>query len=352
MIDKQRFNQLTSTLDAYLDQDVYPGVSFSLVTKAESKRYINGYRSLIPNKIKNDESTIYDLASLTKVACTTFCILKLMEEGKLSLNTKVCDILTNFKNKEVKIINLLNHTSGFPAGIDNYKVLSKKDYLAKVMNIEPVCKSNTKVLYSDINFILLGLIVAKVSNTSLSAYANEILFQPLDMKNTGFLLERDINLFAAYEDKPNRGIVRGAVHDGQAYKLGGISGNAGLFSTLEDLEKFVKMLLNHGYYNGKRLFYSESMDLLKKCTTCGLNEKRSLGFVISDANYALGDYYSDHTLFHTGFTGGSILIDLDKNLAAITLCNRIHPSRENRKILTLRNNIHNLAYLCVEEERC
>lgn len=352
MINEQRFNKLTATLDEYLDNKVYPGVSFSLITQNETKRHINGYRSLIPNKIKNDASTIYDLASLTKVVCTTFCILKLIEEGKLSLNTKIGSILDSFKDQEIKIINLLNHTSGLPAGIDNYKVLSQDEYLKTVLNIQPVYDLNTKVLYSDINFILLGLIIQKITNTSLNDYAKKVIFKPLEMENTAFLLKRDLDYFAAYEEKPNRGIVRGSVHDGQAYKLGGISGNAGLFTTLEDLEKFVKMILNHGKYKDKRVFCYKSINLLRKCTTVGLNEKRSLGYVLSDHNYALGDYFSEHTLFHTGFTGGSILIDLDKDIAMITLCNRIHPSRDNKKILSLRNNIHNMAYLCFEEETC
>ena len=147
------------------------------------------------------------------------------------------------------------------------------------------------------------------------------------------------------------GTVRGVVHDGKAYKLGGISGHAGVFSTVQDVTTYVRMLLNDGVMeNGKRFFSRRSIELLKKCQTEGLNERRSIGWVISDPNYALGDYYSDTCLYHTGFSGSCIVVDFVKGMGVITLANRVHPTRDNKKILTARNNIHNLAFQADDED--
>ena len=145
------------------------------------------------------------------------------------------------------------------------------------------------------------------------------------------------------------GVVRGVVHDGKAFKLGGVSGHAGVFSTLEDISHYITMLLNDGVYNGQRFFSKRTIELLQKCQTVGLNEKRSIGWVLSDPNYALGDYASDACLYHTGFSGPSIIVDFKLGIGVVTLANRVHPTRSNTKILTARNNIHNLALQAADD---
>ncbi|SJZ71384.1 serine hydrolase domain-containing protein [Anaerorhabdus furcosa] len=347
MIIKEQWDLLNEHLQECVDKGVFPGASFAIVTPTEARITHVGNRQNVPSVIPNDENTIWDLASITKVFATTSCILKLMEQGKLTLKTKVCEVLPEFSQKELTILHCITHTSGLPADITGYKNMTKDQMLDFVKNVQCEKVPGTEVMYSDINFILLGQIIETLTG-SFKDYATENLFKPLNMLNTGFNPESSpIDNFAAYEDIQERGgIIKGVVHDGKAFKLGGVSGHAGVFSTINDLSHFVYMLLNDGVYFGRRIFSPSTIDLLKKCQTSKLNEKRSIGWVLSDPNYSLGDFYSEHTLFHTGFSGCSLLIDLDRHVGFICTCNRVHPSRSNTKIFQERNNIHNLAYQC------
>ncbi|MFI3283582.1 MAG: serine hydrolase domain-containing protein [Erysipelotrichaceae bacterium] len=339
-------------LEQFLKQGViskgFPGANFALIFPNETHFLSVGNKQIIPAVEKNKLDTIWDIASLSKVVVTTSCILRLVEDGRISLNTKISEILTWFPLKEVSVKHCLNHSSGINSDIVGYKQMSYDEMMESLKTLVYHHEIDTKVFYSDVNFILLGLLIDQITE-SLETYAHENIFNPLDMKDTGYNLKSfPIKRFAAYENTAERGVVRGVVHDGKAYKMGGVSGHAGVFSTIQDLSHFVTMVLNNGVYNGKQVLHPCSIELLKKGTTANLNEKRSVGWVISDDNYALGDYYSEHTLFHTGFSGGSMLIDCDKGVGFICLTNRVHPSRDNKAILTLRNKIHNLAYQCIE----
>ncbi|MEG0076529.1 serine hydrolase domain-containing protein [Anaerorhabdus sp.] len=347
MIIKEQWDLLNNHLNECVENGVFPGASFAIVTPNETRVTCVGNRQLLPTPIPNDESTIWDLASITKVLVTTSCILKLMEQGKVTLKTRICDVLTEFSQTELTVHHCITHSSGLPADITGYKNMTKDEMLSFVNHVQCEKTPGTEVNYSDINFILLGQVIETLTG-NFKEYARENLFRPLNMLNTDFTPDSfDLNLFAAYEDIPERGgIIKGVVHDGKASKLGGISGHAGVFSTIDDLSHFVTMLLNDGTYFGRRVFSPTTIDLLKKCQTSSLNERRSIGWVLSDPNYSLGDFYSEHTLFHTGFSGCSMLIDLDRRVGFVCTCNRVHPSRSNTKVFKERNNIHNLAYQC------
>jgi CubicO group peptidase (beta-lactamase class C family) len=133
------------------------------------------------------------------------------------------------------------------------------------------------------------------------------------------------------------------VHDGNAYALGGVSGHAGLFSTAHDLGKFAAMILNDGCYRGNRILNEASIKLIGSCYTDKLNETRGLGWRIKRAGDAIGDAVSIGSLYHTGFTGTSMLIDRTACLGFVLLTNRIHPSRNNESLLGLRGHINDMA---------
>lgn len=341
-------------LDDYLKQcvaeNVFPGVDYGLILPDKKYFLYEGNKQIVPEIISNNHDTIWDLASISKVLVTTTCILKLMEEGAITLKTKVKEVIEEFENEEITIKDCITHSSGLTPDIDGYKTMSQDEMYDAVYHAKTVYETGTRVMYSDINFILLGMVIKRIKG-SLDGYAKKIMFEPLEMYDTCY--NPDASKYercASYEDQASRGgVIKGVVHDGKAFKFDGVSGHAGVFSTLEDVSHFVEMLLNDGFYKGKRYFSDATMDLLRKCQTSGLNEKRSIGWVISDENYALGDYYSEHTLYHTGFSGSSIQIDLDRKVGFITLNNRVHPSRNNKLILTRRNNIHNLSYQCLEK---
>ncbi len=340
----------TLKLNAYLNECVKQGVScgfvVGLVKKNDTWFTCVGDKQVLPTKEKTSVDTIYDLASVSKVLTTTTLILKLVEEGLISLKTPVCEVLPLFKHSKILIKHLLNHTSGFAPDIVGYKQMSEQEAYTAMYNMELEYPTGEKVVYSDVNFILLGKVIEQLKG-SLQAYAQSAMFDPLNMKDTCYNPSNEVyDRLASYEDISSRGgIVKGVVHDGKAFLFKGISGHAGVFSTVEDISHFMQMVLNGGVYNGVQYLSEYSINLLKTITTPNLNEKRSVGWVVSDENYALGDYASDTTLFHTGFSGPSLLVDFKKEVGVIILTNRVHPSRESKKLLAVRNQIHNLAFL-------
>lgn len=348
MIDKNRFKYLKQYISKCTDDAIFPGACFGIVTNEESLFCVEGYSQLLPIKELATVNSIYDLASLSKVISTTTIILKLIEDGQITLCTNVCDIFPKFKYKDITIYNLLTHTSGLPSDINDYNVLckDKQDIIKMVFSTELEYETGKKVLYSDIGYILLGFILEKVIGP-IDTYFNEYIAKPLNMRDTYFNPKRSVkDRCVPTEYTDSRGYIKGTVHDGKAYILGGISGHAGLFSTVKDLGNFCKMMLNNGIFDRERILSKNSIQMIMECNTDGLNEKRGLGWQIknnlSNIN-CMGDLASNRSIFHTGFTGPSVLIDFDRKFAFILLTNRIHPSRDNRTLIKLRKNINNIA---------
>ncbi len=350
MLNKGKIDVLDQLIDQLILDGVSPAISINLVTRNEHWKRCYGHRQLVSSCEENTLDTIFDLASLSKVVSTTTCILKCIEEGLLTLETKLCDVLESFDDKNVKIIDCMTHTSGLPVDIDGYKLMSTEQMHEACKHVMQDPEWIGKVRYSDVNFILLGKVIDSLKG-SLEKYADEVIFKPLYMIETGYKPAEYLkSRCAAYEDIPSRGgVIKGVVHDGKAYKFGGVSGHAGLFSTINDLTNFVTMLIQDGIYNGKRFFKEETMELLKTCFA-DVNGRRTLGWIISDPSASMGKCFSEHTLYHTGFSGPSLLIDLDRGFGIILLTNRVHPSRDNMKILQARNTIHDACYACLEGE--
>lgn len=343
MIDRDRFNYMIKYIEDCSKHEVFPGAAFGIVTKAESVFHAVGYSQLFPVKEKADINTIYDLASLSKVISTTTIILKLIEDGRITLFTKVRDLLPEFRHNDITIYSLLTHTSGLPSDIDYKNFKNKNDIINQIYSTNLQYAAGEKVLYSDLGFILLGLIIEKIEG-SIEGYFKRHIAEPLNMIDTGYNPEERAKLrCAASEYKKARGYVKGVVHDGKAFLMDGISGHAGLFSTVKDLGNFCSMMLNGGRYGDIRILHGNSIKILSQCHTGGLNEKRGLGWQLKDADNSVGDLASDNSIFHTGFSGTSVLIDFQNEFAFILLTNRIHPSRENTSLLKLRANINNIA---------
>lgn len=345
MIDKNRFEYLKKFIEECVEGGAFPGAAFGIVTKEASMFDAAGYSQLVPEKENADIDTIYDLASLSKVVSTTTIILMLIEQGKITLHTKVSDILGSFKYKDVTIWNLLTHTSGLPSDIQDYKKFckTKEDLINRALSADLVYETGKKVMYSDIGYILLGLIIEKTAGR-LDEFFKTNIAEPLDMKDSFYNPQDSVRIrCAATEINETRGCIRGTVHDGKAYISGGVSGHAGLFSTVEDLGKFCRMILNDGLSCKKRILSRNSIMLMRECHTAGLNERRGLGWQVKDSSNSMGDLASECSIYHTGFAGTSILIDFKNEMAFILLTNRIHPTRENKDLLRLRKNINNIA---------
>lgn len=345
----EKIAKLIELLDSMVGV-AYPGGCFSVVTKNKTYSGFVGNKATVPLVISNDVDTIYDMASCTKVICTTTCIMKLLELGKIRLYDSVSTYLPRFKHSDVVIWDLLTHTSGLPAGIAGVtKIKTKEEALDKLFNIELIYPKNTKILYSDLGFILLGLIVEKVSGMNLNEFSKENIFIPLEMYDTMFK-PNDIDRCAPTEERNDdivKGMVKGYVHDELSYILGGICGHAGLFSTASDISHFIEMILNNGKYHDKQILSKASIDLLftpqvEEKNGISLNTyKRSLGWIVQGEQSSASDLASKETILHTGFTGTNIFIDRINKVGFTLLTNRVHPTRKNNLLIPFRAKVGN-----------
>ena len=293
-----------------------------------------GHRAIKPKKLSMTIDTIFDLASLTKVVATTTALMQLVEEGKLCLEDPVARYWPEFKangKENITVRELLTHYSGLRPDLDLKPEWSGYDMAIRMIIAEkPVFPPGTNFVYSDINFIILGELVHRISGQPLDVYCAERIFKPLAMKDTGFKPSPTLRKRTAptqYQNGKTGKLLQGEVHDPTAYKMGGKAGHAGLFSTAGDLSIFAQMLLSGGSYKGARIL---SPFIVEKMTTPQSPPNklvlRGLGWDIDSS------FTSNHNnLFpivfygHTGYTGTSIWIDPVSKFYIIVLTNRVHP---------------------------
>lgn len=319
-----------------------PGAAFAFVTPGGSEFGFYGSRQLVPERLPLEEDTLFDLASLSKVVVTTTLCLKLIEDGKLELSTALSDILPDFPHREVTIQHILTHTSGIDADDKEYKKCRGEQELWDFIKAKSLCFSpGSMVEYSDCAYIALGRAIGAITG-GLEEFAVKAIFEPLGMSDTMYAPSAKglADRCAPTEVTAERGVIKGEVHDGKAWRMGGVSGNAGVFSTLRDVERFTRMMLCGGSLGQVQVLKEESVELLKHCYTEGLNLRRTLGWFCNDPTASIGTHYSEHCIYHTGFTGTSIYIDFDRGCGAVLLSNRVHPSREHSVMQDVRNEFH------------
>ncbi len=296
---------------------------------------VSGFGST--NKV--DRNTLYDVASLTKVVVTTTLALRAIEENKLAVTDQVVNYLPSFRHPNVTIYHLLTHTSGLCADDKKYRaVTDKAGMLAFILKKDLQFQAGTKVEYTDFGYILLGFILETIYG-DLESAATAKIFAPLMMKGTCFnpYSKGWGGRCAPTEIQDERGMIQGFVHDGKAFRMGGVSGNAGLFSSALELMKFAKSFL----IEPSLILSKESIDSLKIDRTVGLNLRRTYGWQISDHGIChFGNLASDQVLFHTGFTGSSIYIDFNRKVAIVLLSNRFIPDLDNLNIRSIRTDVH------------
>jgi CubicO group peptidase (beta-lactamase class C family) len=218
-----------------------------------------GERALIPAREPMTEDTIFDAASLTKVVATTSSVMKLFEQGKIRLDDPVTKYLPEFQegHSPITIRNLMTHFSGLRPDLDLKPAWSGYETgIHRALIDKPAGPPGVRFVYSDINFILMGEIVHRLSGEMLSDFARTNIFEPLGMKESMFQPPASLRpRIAPTEIDPTTGRpLRGVVHDDTSRYMGGVAGHAGLFTTADDLAKFARMLLDHGEGNGVRLF--------------------------------------------------------------------------------------------------
>lgn len=324
----------------------FPGGNYCLVENDNVYFNTFGSKALYPKNEINNLNTAYDMASCTKVVVTTTAIMLLLEEGKLRLYDAVIKYIPQFKHDNITLWDLLTHTSGLPAGIaGSNEAKSKEELLEKMFSLELKYEKNTKIVYSDVGFILLGMVVEKISGLTLDLFAEKYIFEPLEMTNSHFN-PKNKELCAPTEIRGEI-VTRGEVHDEKALILGGVAGHAGLFSTVDDISKFIKMILHDGKYKNIQFLSKATIDLLfvpQVRETQGVslvNEQRGLGWIVRGSFCSAGDLASEETILHTGFTGTNIFIDRINKVGFSLLTNRVHPTRDNVKIIPFRAKLGN-----------
>jgi CubicO group peptidase (beta-lactamase class C family) len=305
---------------------------------------------------------LFDVASLTKVLCTTTLAMMAVSDGKLTLTDKLSARISlpqHPSHRDICIYHLLHHSSGLPAHRKYYLEIPTHDLgrpagRDRILNAasQEVCEhpAGQQVVYSDIGFILLGRVLEEVWGTALDAlFAHEIA-RPLGLHATHFVpagAKESAAHFVPTEDCSwRKRVLRGEVHDQNCYAMGSVAGHAGLFGTATDIHQFARIMVAAA--GGVHDFLNPSVvqNFLEPITPAPhAGPRRVLGWDIPEGPQSqAGRQFSPRTIGHLGYTGCSIWIDLQKKFWVILLSNRVHPSASNDKIRAFRPMIHDLIY--------
>lgn len=290
-----------------------------------------GDRAIVPARERMTEDTIFDLASLTKAVATTTAAHYLIEHGQLSLDATVGELLpeAGLRARGITLRMLLSHTSGLPAvtPVSEFEP-SIAVARANVLRVLPVTSPGARYQYSDIGFIWLGEILERVAREPLDQLVERALIRPLALTQTGYRPIPELRARIAPTELTEhraQAIIRGVVHDPRAFRLGGVAGNAGLFSDAADLSRVARMLLSHGELDGTRVLAERTVQQLSAPQPAA-GVVRTLGWdVRSPHSRNRGKLLSARAFGHGGFTGTALWIDPEQDLFVVFLSNRVHP---------------------------
>lgn len=294
-------------------------------------RHAFGWRRLAPQARRLTPDTVFDLASLTKVVATTTAILQLAEQKRLRLSDPVMKYWPAFGQngkRGITVEELLLHTSGLRPDLASPGTWSGQGaVLARIAAERPIHPPGSGFLYSDLNFIVLGDIVRRVSGEPLDVYCARHIFAPLGMTETSFHPLLDERAPIAPTEPARDGGAAGLVQDPTARRMGGVAGNAGLFSTADDLAKFATMLLNGGERHGVRILSAASVALMTSPHLLPGGVKRGLGWdMASPYSNGMDEAFGASSYGHTGYTGTALWIDPAKQAFLVILASRLYPN--------------------------
>lgn len=288
-----------------------------------------GNKQVEPSVVPMTTDTVFDMASITKPVATASSIMVLIERGKLSLTDKVSTLIPEFsvnEKQDITIRDLLIHQSGLLAdnAIADYEN-GPAEAMQKIFALKLLNPVGSKFVYSDVNFILLGEIVQRVSGKSVHEFSQQEIFAPLGMRDTGYTPRDELKVRSAPTQLREDRWMQGEVHDPRAYKLNGVAGHAGLFSTADDIAVYATMMLNRGKYGETRIYTPQTVALMTRGNKVssgmrGLGWDKKTGYSINK-----GDLLTESAFGHGGFTGTVLWIDPELDLFFIFLSNRVHP---------------------------
>ena len=344
-VDRASRDSLQRTLQAILEKGVadsaFPGAIAVIGTRSGPIVSVTaGHLDWAPSP-RPSASTLWDLASLTKVVGMTSAVMQLVEHGRIDLDAPVQTYLPEWtgRNKDrVLVRHLITHQSGLPAFKQYFNLNVSADSTLHLVLLEPLdTLPGVRMVYSDIGAILLGKIVERVSGEKLDAYLHRHVYQPLGMHDTQY--KPPIALrprIAPTEIDPWRArLLVGEVHDENAFALGGVSAHAGLFSTAHDLSRLARAYLNGGALDGARLARARTIQQFTTVVDSTFSS-RALGWDTPSDNSSAGHFMKRPAFGHTGYTGTSLWIAPQHDLFVLLLTNRVNPTRLHTKIGAVR----------------
>ena len=306
--------------------------------------HLRGYGAIdwAPGSPAVTDSTLFDLASITKVVATTTAAAMLEEQGRLSLDQRLAWYLPGIEDtvkQRITVRQVLTHRGGFEAFAPLYREFRGREQYLRQIDARPLRYApGRQTVYSDWDLVLAGLLVERLTGEELDRWTATHIFEPLGMRDTRFRPDPSLrSRIAATELDSARGHIWGEVHDPNAWALGGVAGHAGLFGSARDLAVFAQMLLNGGQYGGVRILRPETV---ARWTTPGfVRSSRALGWDTPSRNSSAGRFFGPRSFGHTGYTGTSIWIDPERGLFVILLTNRVNPTSDNQKHVALRRAV-------------
>lgn len=368
------FEPIAEYISNYQSKGYYPGAVVSILYGSSYHFFCCGRLTPDPASPKVDVDTLFDIASITKPLATTTAVLQLIEGNQLDLDIPAYEILPECARdpgkKAVTIRHLLTHTSGLPAWKPLYIFSSTRPGMIETIAKTPLeAVPGTRVEYSCLGFILLGEIVRRITGDTLTNYCSTSIFKPLGMDNTlfnppaslkdriaptemGNAFERCLAGDAGRNYTGWRSYrLHGEVQDANAWLGDGESGNAGVFSTAKDLTRFSRCMLNGGKLENRRILTMAAVESATRNQTPGLNMDRGLGWQMASSSTSAGSRFSPHAYGHNGFSGTSLWIDPEHELAVIFLTNRAWYGGSGEAFGKIRGPFHDQIIRLLEASR-
>jgi len=351
---------LDAIVEAAVARKDFPGAVLLVSRKGKTVyRKAFGASQLVPERRPLETDMIFDLASVTKPVATATAIMLLVESGQIRLWDRVSVYVPEFSTwygekgragGEARLYNLLTHTSGLPPYTDAKEAAeaigdpcTTADLAGLIARLPKEGPAGREFVYSCLNYITLAHIVHKVSGQPLDEFAAERIFKPLGLTRTFYRPPADLIDRCVPTEVVDGQPLRGVVHDPLARLQGGVSGNAGLFSTADDLAVFAEMLLNGGEWNGVRVLSPLSVARMTEIYPQLGGSGRGIGWDIdTDYSTVRGDLFGPASYGHSGYTGTSIWIDPETRTAVVFLTNRVHPD-DKGDIIAMRSKVANVV---------
>jgi CubicO group peptidase (beta-lactamase class C family) len=351
----------------YLEERVaagdFPGAVFVARERGrETAAAAAGDAVVVPERIAATVETIFDLASLTKPLVTALLVATEVEAGRLALSDPVAAHLAEFDRddkRHITLTHLLTHSSGLPKWVPLYASPGARGRVAEAIGALPLAyETGTRVVYSDPNFVALGILLERATGERLDRLFAERVARPLGLAWTGFRPDRSLLRRIAASETGNEyerrmageaaagyggwrtDVVWGEVHDGNAHFLGGVAGHAGLFGTAREAARVAEQFLPGSLL----LSRDETFELFRTNFTPGLEEHRSIGWMLaSTPDSSAGPALPADAFGHTGFTGTSVWVDPHAARVFVLLTNRTHPVYASPSMNAIRRRVHELA---------